>query len=143
MTDPNPLTSLPVNQRETTSASSFFRGAALADDTNAQVTVHKLMLDFEDRHLMDKNGRSRASVESWRAAERAAYHATTGLLRQFRRSRERPHSVYRRKLHNMLERLSEMAKERRLRRMVVNEVLERGEQLFEDWRQTLENFRHV
>lgn len=115
----------------------------MANDSNAQVTVHKLLMDFQDRHLMDKNGRSRASVEAWRAAERAAYHATTGLLRQYRRPRERPHSIYRREMHSMMKRLSEMAKERRSRRMVVNEVLERGERLFEDWCQSLENFRHI
>ena len=40
---------------QTSTSTSFFRGRAFAENPDAQVTVDKLLRDFQDRGLMNKN----------------------------------------------------------------------------------------
>ena len=58
-----------ANTAATPAPLGFFYGRQMADNPNAQVTVDRLLADFEFRDLQSKNSRQAADVAAWRAAE--------------------------------------------------------------------------
>ena len=100
----NPTTGLPTPV--------FFRGTSLANNTNAQVTVDRLIDLFEQRQLMDINGRGKDAVDEWKRAEEGVYHPVSGLLRTFKRPSDRPHLKFKNEMHCLLKALHENAKKK-------------------------------